>query len=428
MEEVFVQGATDAVLMAWNTMDMRNKREKSRYDPGFVIEGIDLSGITFIDDIVEFARTAEEMFERLIDDEVFQRSNRLKFKPSKCKILLINADAGTFRKFYQLNNEAVEVVLKWKYLGTLVDHQGRTFDFEDRMKGANSVANEIVQICKSDDLSSMRLKYVNLLIEACLHGKLKYGCEFWAILCEKDEESLDNIQVKVLKRVLEVPYATPSAAVKYEFGIIDLSLVIKLEKVLLAVKTLQSEDERKAKQLLKIMLEKKVPGFATEVLQISSNIFGTDLVELVQLEGDLRTILKKKVIDLQRSKLMKQMLMLSKADHLLLHSFSFDGKRKRYLDLPFHLARVVFMVRCRMLPTKENFPGRWNGTCCNVCGNTDTEEHLFTCPGFADLLDDTVSLELFFSVEELDVLESAAEKMVKVVARLNVLQERSSDE
>ena len=117
-----------------------------------------------------------------------------------------------------------------------------------------------------------------------------------------------------------------------------------------------------------------------------------------------------------------------KADHLLLHSFSFDGKRKRYLDLPFHLARVVFMVRCRMLPTKENFPGRWNGTCCNVCGNTDTEEHLFTCPGFADLLDDTVSLELFFSVEELDVLESAAEKMVKVVARLNVLQERSSDD
>ena len=51
-----------------------------------------------------------------------------------------------------------------------------------------------------------------------------------------------------------------------------------------------------------------------------------------------------------------------------------------------------------------------------------------TCPGFADLLDDTVSLELFFSVEELDVLESAAEKMVKVVARLNVLQERSSDD
>ena len=126
--------------------------------------------------------------------------------------------------------------------------------------------------------------------------------------------------------------------------------------------------------------------------------------------------------------LVKQMMMLSKADRLLLHSFCFDGRKKRYLDLPFHLARIVFMVRCRMLPTKENFPGRWNGTCCNVCGNIDTEEHLFTCPGFADLLDDTMSLELFFSVEELDVLESAAEKMVKVVARLHVLQELSAND
>ena len=271
----------------------------------------------------------------------------------------------------------------------------------------------------------MRLKYVNLLIEACLHGKVKYGCEFWAILCEKDEHALDNIQVKVLKRVLELPYSTPSAAVKYEFGVIDLSLVIKMEKVLLAVKTLRSDDERKAKQLLQVMLQKKVPGFATEVMEISSVIFGTDLGTLVEFEGDLRVCLKDKLIDRQRNKLMKEMMLLSKADNLLLNSFCFNGKRKSYLDLPFHLARVVFMVRCRMLPTKENFPGRWSGTNCTVCGRNDSDEHLFSCPGFMDLLED-VALELFFSVDvELKVLQGAAEKMLKVVERLQILQERS---
>lgn len=425
MNEVFVQGSTDAVLMAWNTMDMRNKREKNRYATGFVIEGIDLSGITFIDDIVEFVRTEAEILERIVDDEVFQRSNRLKFKPAKCKILVINAPESTFREF-RLNNEIVEVVLKWKYLGTIVDNYGRTSDFEDRMKGSQGVANEIVQICKSEDLSAMRLKYVNLLIEACLHGKVKYGCEFWAILCEKDEYALDNIQVKVLKRVLELPYSTPSAAVKYEFGIIDLSMVIKMEKVLLAVKTLRSDDERKAKQLLQVMIQKKVPGFAREVMEISFDVFGTDIGKLVEFEGDLRRCLKEKLIELQRNKLMKQLMLLSKADNLLLKSFCFDGKRKSYLDLPFHLARVVFMVRCRMLPTKENFPGRWSGTTCTVCGRIDSDEHLFTCPGFMDLLDETVPLELFFSVDvELVVLKCAAEKMLKVVERLHVLKERA---
>lgn len=424
MNEVFVQGSADAVLMAWNTIDMRNKsRKDSRLHTGFVIEGIELSGITFIDDIVEFARSEEEILERLVDDEVFQRSNRLKFKPSKCKIVLINAPVDTVREMFELNNEQVEVVLKWKYLGTVVDNQGRTCDFDERLKGAKGVGNEIVQICKSDELSTMRLRYVNLLIQACLHSKVKFGSEFWAILCEKDEVRLDSIQIKVVKRIMELPYATPSAAVSYEFGLIDLSLTIKMEKVVFAVKTLKSPDERVAKQLLRIMIEKKVPGFASEVLKTCTEVFGIELLQLVEFSGDVRDLLKNKVIEIQRNKLARQMLELSKTDRLLLNSFKFDGKRKKYLDLPFPLAKSIFMVRCRMLPTKDNFPGRWNGSCCNICGKYDTDEHIFSCPGFVDILGDSVTLELFFRCEDLEVLETAAEKMVRVIERLNIIQE-----
>ena len=96
MEEVFVQGSADAVLMAWNTMDARNKRDVDRYDSEFVIEGILLNGVIFIDDIVVFARTELEVIELLVSDEVFQRSNRLRFKPVKCKIILINVGDGAF--------------------------------------------------------------------------------------------------------------------------------------------------------------------------------------------------------------------------------------------------------------------------------------------------------------------------------------------
>ena len=56
----------------------------------------------------------------------------------------------------------------------------------------------------------------------------------------------------------------------------------------------------------------------------------------------------------------------------------------------------------------------------------DSDEHLFTCPGFMDLLDDTVLLDHFFSVDvEVRVLKGAAERMLKVVERLHVLQERA---
>ena len=67
------------------------------------------------------------------------------------------------------------------------------------------------------------------------------------LLSENQEKDLDNLKVKVIKRVMELPYSTPSAAVKYEFGIVDFSLEILMEKVLLAVKVLKSDDERVAK-------------------------------------------------------------------------------------------------------------------------------------------------------------------------------------
>ena len=145
--------------------------------------------------------------------------------------------------------------------------------------------------------------------------------------------------------------------------------------------------------------------------------------QLLEFEGDTRDLLKAKVIEIQGKKLARKMLELSKSDRLLLRSFCFDGKRKRYLDFPFNLARTVFMIRCRMLPTKDNFPARWKGTSCNVCGRDDTDEHLFVCLGFADILDDTVSLKMFFADNDLELLKSAAEKMVKVIERLKGIQE-----
>ena len=82
------------------------------------------------------------------------------------------------------------------------------------------------------------------------------------------------------------------------------------------------------------------------------------------------------------------------------------------------------MVRCRMLLTKDNFPGRWEGTLCNVCDCPDTDEHLFRCPGFIDILDEEISYELFFADDQdLSTLGMAAEKMIKVNNRLKVIQE-----
>ena len=63
-------------------------------------------------------------------------------------------------------------------------------------------------------------------------------------------------------------------AVLYKFGIIDLSLDVLMEKVILAAETLyrQGETDRVAKKLLSTLLSKDVPGFCSELKEACSII------------------------------------------------------------------------------------------------------------------------------------------------------------
>ena len=174
-----------------------------------------------------------------------------------------------------------------------------------------------------------------------------------------------------------------------------------------------------------MMLRKHVPGYCRHVEEICRAVFQMDLWDMVTYKEDLKSMLKKKVVKIQESRVREQMTLVSKTDHLLMNSFSFDGRVKDYLmKLPFQSARIVFMVRTRMLLTKDNFPGRWIGINCNVCGKRDTDTHLFSCPGYTDLMIEGMSHRMFISLDvDLQLLHDAAIQMECVNERLKVIQD-----
>ena len=134
----------------------------------------------------------------------------------------------------------------------------------------------------------------------------------------------------------------------------------------------------------------------------------------------IRDTLKRKIIEMESRQLAVKMLSESKCDRLLLNEYVFDGKIKRYmLELPFDEARTVFMLRCRMFPTKDNFKGRW-GTECTYCRDLETDMHLFACPGYSDLLG-TTTFETFMRLDvEIEALSAAAKCLIKVRERLEM--------
>ena len=114
------------------------------------------------------------------------------------------------------------------------------------------------------------------------------------------------------------------------------------------------------------------------------------------------------------------MMKASKTDSLLLN-FDYDGKMKSYLlKLPFHEARIIFLLRARMFPTRTNFPQRWSSSNLYVfCCGLDTDEHLFQCCGYMDLHEEMVDYNMFIKLScDMDTLSVGAKILIRLHDRL----------
>ena len=266
-----------------------------------------------------------------------------------------------------------------------------------------------------------------MLSNACVDSKVKYGCAVWNELNKTQVKDLNDLKVNLLKRAMEMPYSTPSSAIKYEFGMTDLDIEVDMEKILLLCDIMKKEDSV-GKLLLLTMRAKKIPGICKE-LDSAFKKFGIEEKDdlFTKEMKEMRTFMKAKVIEIQSRKLGLKMMEESKSDRLLLNGFKFDGSMKRYLvELPFNEARVIFLIRCRMFPTKDNFKGRW-GSECIYCSCVETDLHLFSCAGYKDILEG-IQFDNFMTLDvSIEELSKGAKCLLKVKERLELFNKKLGD-
>ena len=129
---------------------------------------------------------------------------------------------------------------------------------------------------------------------------------------------------------------------------------------------------------------------------------------------------------MQAAELVKRMLLSSKMDNVLHSGHVYDGNMMKYLyELDFNEARAIFVSRYRMWPTKENYPGRWNGTLCNSCGSKDTDRHIFACPGYSDILQGKFQFDVFWDenvLSDMVMLKDIAQTVLQLIERMENIQ------
>ena len=312
-------------------------KEDDILDPVISVENVMVPRLLFVDDLLEMTRSFLDANVGTVVNEIFEKKNRLGFKPSKCKIICANCTEDEVK----LNDVVLEMVVEHIYLGTLIARKGRLSDLLKRIADCQGVLNEIAEICKTGGIGRIRLQFMSLLIDMCFKSKFKHGCEVWDEFSGKNSSTINTLIPNTIKRIMQMPRSTPGDAVMHDFGGFDLEWDVRVERVLLATQVMEMEDDRIAKKLFVKMYEKKVPGFCTQ-LDVDMDKLGVTLQEIMQ-EKEPRVALKKKVIQLQKTVLMERMVKCSKTDGMLLH-LNYDGKCRPYLlDLPFEEPRIVFM-------------------------------------------------------------------------------------
>ena len=182
-----------------------------------------ISILLFADDIVLLADTKEELQKMLTVLSKFTKKWRLRVNKKKTKIIVFdparNAKTASEPEIFMYNNDCIETVDKYKYLGLM---------FQYNLKWTENIEYVIGKAKQRSNSLSSLLRFKGLSTEAKLSvwkalicPILNYGAQIWwpnKTQCIR----LERIQLRALKCMLGISSKTSDIAVRLELGVMSL--------------------------------------------------------------------------------------------------------------------------------------------------------------------------------------------------------------
>ena len=182
-------------------------------------ENLLLSGILWADDILLLSQTKKGLQNQLNFLEQYSKSKELTISVTKTKCLCFNITGKLVRNCFRINNEAIEDVSFFKYLGFVVSANGNV---KRGLQNLSDRANRAFFLFKSSLGSAYRQ---DVLLSLALFDKiikpiLLYCSDFWG--CHKhnlsEKSPIELAHCKICKDILGVNNYTSSSGTLYELG------------------------------------------------------------------------------------------------------------------------------------------------------------------------------------------------------------------
>ena len=162
---------------------------------------------------------------------------------AKCKVV---KNGKGKKSTLKLNEEILEEVPSYKYLGELINNKGNLSDqiaeISKKVKGA---ITRILAEAGNKEFKAIKMRAIWQMVETTIIPILTYACESWK-LTKEEKSKLQTIFNDAIKTILYLPKGTPTTIILSETGNLPVEHIIK--KQLLQAKRI---DEMKDEALIK---------------------------------------------------------------------------------------------------------------------------------------------------------------------------------
>ena len=348
-----------------------------------------VSSLVWVDDTLDLSVStdnAEESHKKAI---LFGRKKKIPYSKTKCKTMVVNGKKNDQPPQLYIEEAKVELVQLIEYLGDVINSKGDYSDLvKDRVKRGVSAMVRIEALVRETGLGVHTVSVYLLLYQALFLSCITFNSQAWSNIKEADLDQLEKLQLRCLKKILQLPRSTANSFVFLEFGELPIRYIIDRNQLtfLYHVYHLQEDDP------VRIMWEmmKKLPG--------EKNWWGRvkGLLTKYQISMDhVKTMAKssyKKLVKERVKEVALNSLREQCREKIRTRSLSYSSlNTQSYLqELYPNQAKAILQCRSKTLDIKEHRQYMYKDMVCRLCNEADeTLDHVVNC-GCLDKIDTSV--------------------------------------
>ena len=275
-----------------------------------------------------------------------------------------------------------------KWLGQIISAKGladsvaRTVaSREGKIKGACLEISIVVNDWRSRAVGGMETAL--MLWQSCVLPSLLHGSGTWTQMSKQTEKQLNSLQNWFLRLMLQVGPGAPLSSLLWETGLLDMGLLVWIEKVMLILHIRNLEPSAIASKVYEEQKRENWPGLAKETQEICEELKIENVNTTNQNKKTYRKIVTEACHKLNEERLRKNAENKDKCKRIMKEPYG----RKKYIDGKIiHNVREQYRTRVSMQAFAGNYShdNRFSKTQwkCRCDTSIENEAHLIEgfCP------------------------------------------------